>query len=239
MPTDNRRKIAEKRPSRADAGLPENGVVFACHHDERKISPEMFHAWLRLLHRVEGSILWLKSLNPSAVTNLRREARASGIAPERIVFAPRLPRSEDHLARLALADLFLDTLPYNAHATACDALWAGVPVLTCRGEAFPGRVGASVLHAAGLPELVTSSVAEYEELARALAQNPARLGALKAKLARAKCTQPLFDTTCYTRYLESAYIAMIERHRSGLAPADLTIPIFAAPKPPIACEMRD
>ena len=227
MPMDDRRKITAT-PSRTRAGLPAKGIVFACFNDERKIDPETFQAWMRILQAVEGSVLWLKSLNPSAVSNLQRQARACGVAPERLIFAPRLRRPEDHLARIALADLFLDTLPYNAHATACDALWAGVPVVTRLGEAFPGRVAASILSAAGLPELVTSSLAEYEELAINLTRNPVRLAALKAKLARAKATEPLFDTAGYTRHLESAFIAMMGRHRAGLPPADIVISPSAA-----------
>jgi predicted O-linked N-acetylglucosamine transferase (SPINDLY family) len=224
MPNDDRRRIADKRPSRAEAGLPEKGFVFTCHNDERKIGPEIFAAWMRLLHRVDGAVLWLKSMNPSAVANLRREAKESGVDPDRLVFAPRVPRTEDHLARLGVADLFLDTLPYNAHATACDALWAGLPVVTCRGEAFPGLVGASVLHAVGLPELVTSSLDEYETLAHELARDPARLAALKEKLARNRTRAPLFDTFGHTRDLESAYIRMWERQRAGLPPAGFDVP---------------
>lgn len=223
MPLDNRRRIGSKPPSRSVAGLPEEGIVFACFNDERKIDPETFRAWMRILQAVEGSVLWLKSLNPSAVSNLRREARTSGLAPDRIIFAPRLRRAEDHLARIALADLFLDTLPYNAHATACDALWAGVPVITRLGEAFPGRVGASILYAAGLPELVTSSLTDYEDLAITLARNPARLAALKAKLARARGTEPLFDTAGYARNLESAFVAMVERQQNAHSPADIIV----------------
>src|SRR5258708_25015477 len=134
MPHDRKRPIAARTPSRAEAGLPETGFVFACHNQDYKISPEIFDVWMRLLQAVEGSVLWLKFLNPAAMANLWREARARGVAPERLVFAPRLPRAEDHLARLRLADLFVDTLPYNAHATGCDALWAGLPVLTCAGN---------------------------------------------------------------------------------------------------------
>ena len=222
LPNDGKRPIAENTPSRIEAGLPETGFVFACHNAAHKIGPEMFDVWMRLLQTVEGSVLWLKSPNPSAMGNLRREAKARGVAPERLVFAPRLPQTEDHLARLRLADLFLDTLPYNAHATACDALWAGLPVLTCLGNTFPGRVAASLLHAIGLPELVTSSLAEYEELALALARNPERLAAIKAKLMRNRDTEPLFDTARFTRDLESAYTTMWERTQRGEPPETLS-----------------
>ena len=223
MPNDGQRKVAERTPSRIDAGLPATGFVFACHNDERKFSPEMFDIWMRLLRTVEDSVLWLKSVNASAMGNLWREAKERGVAPERLVFAPRAPQTEDHLARLRLADLFLDTLPYNAHATACDALWVGLPVLTCRGESFPGLVGESILQAIGLPELVTSSLAEYEALALSLARAPDRLCAIKQKLMRNRRTEPLFDTARFTRDLETAYITMWERQRAGLPPATFDV----------------
>jgi protein O-GlcNAc transferase len=216
MPNDRKRPIAATTPSRTEAGLPETAFVFTCHNVSHKIGPEMFDVWMRLLQSVEGAILWLNSPpEPSSMSNLWREAKARGVAPERLVFAPRVPQSEDHLARLRLADLFLDTLPYNAHGTACDALWAGLPVLTCMGKTFPGRVGASLLRALGLPELVTTSLAEYEELALALARDPARLGAIKAKLMRNRDTEPLFDTARFTRDLETAYTMMWERAERG------------------------
>jgi predicted O-linked N-acetylglucosamine transferase (SPINDLY family) len=223
MPNDNTRRIADKTPSRIQAGLPERGFVFVCHNASHKISPEIFDIWMRLLRSVDGSVLWLKSLNPSAIRNLRHEAKARGVAPERLVFAPRTPRTEDHLARLRLADLFLDTLPYNAHATATDALWAGLPIVTCLGESFPGRVAASVLRSIGLPELVTASLAEYENLARMLAQDQGRLAAIKSKLMRNRETGALFDTVRFTRNLESAYIAMWERQQTGLPPASFAV----------------
>jgi predicted O-linked N-acetylglucosamine transferase (SPINDLY family) len=183
----------------------------------------MFDIWMRLLRSVEGSVLWLKSVNASAMGNLWREAKERGVAPERIVFAPRAPQTEDHLARLRLADLFLDTLPYNAHATACDALWVGLPVLTCRGKSFAGLVGASVLQAIGLPELVTSSMAEYEALALSLAREPERLATIKAKLMRNRHTEPLFDTARFTHDLEAAYITMWERQQARLPPASFAV----------------
>jgi protein O-GlcNAc transferase len=169
-------------------------------------------------------VLWFRAANDGAVVNLRREAQTRGIAPERLVFAPHAPRWEDHLARLRLADLFLDTLPYNAHATACDALWEGLPVLTCLGNSWPGRVAASVLYAIGLPELVTHSLADYEALALELAADPARLAAIRSKLLRNRQSEPLFDTARFTRDLETAYEMMWERQQSGLAPASFTVP---------------
>ena len=223
MPNDRTRPIAPRIPNRLEAGLPETGFVFACHNHEHKLTPEIFDVWMRLLLAIEGSVIWLKALNPTAVINLRREARARGVAPERLWFASHVPHSADHLARLRCADLFLDTLPYNAHATACDALWAGLPVVTCLGTSFPGRVGASLLYAIGLPELITSSLAEYEALALALAREPARLGALRATLARHRETQPLFDTARLTRNLEAAYRLMWERREAGLPPAGFSV----------------
>ncbi len=223
MPNDRTRPIAPGTPGRLEAGLPDAGFVFACHNHEYKLNPEIFDVWMRLLRAVDGSVMWLKSFNPTAVINLRREARARGVAPERLLFAPHVQRSADHLARLRLADLFLDTLPYNAHATACDALWAGLPVLTCLGTTFPGRVGASLLHALGLPELVTTSLTEYEALALALARDPGRLAALRATLQGNRETQPLFDTRRLTRNLETAYATMWQRREAGLAPASFSV----------------
>ena len=169
---------------------------------------------MRLLTACPGSVLWLLGDNPYAILNLRREAAARGVAPERLVFAPRVPR-DDHLARHRLADLFLDTLPVNAHATASDALWAGLPLLTCMGNTFAGRVSASLLQAIGLPELVASSLAEYEAIALALACDAEALARLRTKLATNRSTQPLFDTARITRNLETAYTTMWERTRRG------------------------
>jgi predicted O-linked N-acetylglucosamine transferase (SPINDLY family) len=222
QPTDNRQPIPDNPPSRSEAGLPESGMVFACFNQEAKFSPQIFSVWMNILRAIEGSVLWLLSLNRQAAENLRREASSRGISPERIVFARPLPRDK-HLARIPVADLFLDTLPYNAHATSCDALWAGLPVLTCIGQTFAGRVAASGLHALGLTELVTDSLPEYEKLAIALAQDPARLAAIREKLKRNRFTEPLFDTPRYTRNLESAYIGMYQRQRHGLPPESFTV----------------
>jgi predicted O-linked N-acetylglucosamine transferase (SPINDLY family) len=223
MPNDRNRRIAEKTPSRIQAELPETGFVFACFNNPYKFGPEMFAVWMRLLRAVEGSVLWLPSIYAEAIGNLRREAKAQDVAPERLIFAPRVAREEDYLARLRLADLFLDTLPYNAHATASDALWAGLPIVTLIGNAFPGRVAASLLSAVGLPELVTTSIGAYEEMARALALDPTRLAALKAKLMRNRDTEPLFDTARITRDLESAYATMWERQQAGLSPESFVV----------------
>ncbi len=223
LPTDSKRPIADRTPSRSEAGLPQTGFVFVCNNNAHKIGPEIFDIWMRLLIAVKGSVIWLGSLSPSTRINLRREASARGVAPERLVFAPKMPKIEDHLARLRLGDLFLDTLPYNAHATASDALWAGLPVLTCHGNTFPAGVAAGVVHAIGLPELVTKSLAEYEELALALARDPERLSGIKARLRRNRSSEPLFNTAQFTRNLESAYRTMFERHRAGLPPESFAV----------------
>jgi protein O-GlcNAc transferase len=214
---DTRRRIAQHTPTRAEAGLPENGLVFCCFNNNYKIAPDMFDIWMRLLGRVQGSVLWLLQDNPAASRNLRQEASRRGIDPQRLVFAPRMAL-DAHLARHRRADLFLDTLPYNAHTTASDALWAGLPLLACPGETFAGRVAASLLHAAGLPELVSGSLEEYESLALRLATNPAELAGLRARLRQNLASCALFDTGRFCRNLESAYATMWQRHRLGEPP---------------------
>ncbi|MGC2076418.1 MAG: nucleotidyltransferase family protein [Xanthobacteraceae bacterium] len=223
VPNDDKNRIAERTPSRAEAELPEEGFVFSCFNHTYKIGPEIFDVWMRLLHAVDGSILWLRHADIAAMSNLLHEARARGIAPDRIVFAPHVPNRDDYFARHRLADLFLDTLPFNAHASANDALWAGLPVLTCMGNTAFARVAASQLHAIGLPELVTSSLAEYEALALALAHDPERLTAVRAKLDRNRRTEPLFDTAQITRNLESAYTIMWDRTQRHEAPGSFSV----------------
>ena len=169
-------------------------------------------------------MLWLSSANPVATRNLRIEAEKRGVAADRLVFATRVASNEDHLARIRLADLFLDTLHYNAHSTAADALWAGVPVLTCSGAAFASRVAGSLLHAIGLPELVTTSVADYEALAWRLARDPVLLSSLRDKLARNREAFPLFDTERFTRHIEAAYTTMWERAQRGEPPRSFAVP---------------
>jgi predicted O-linked N-acetylglucosamine transferase (SPINDLY family) len=211
---DSRRPLAAHTPTREEAGLPPAGFVFCCFNNSYKIAPDIFDIWMRLLAQVGGSVLWLYADRASAEANLRREAAARGIDPARIVFARRMPQAE-HLARHRLADLFLDTLPYNAHTTASDALWTGLPVVTCLGNTFAGRVAASLLHAVGMSDLVTSDLHAYERLARRLASEPALLGELRQRLQRNRLSQPLFDTDRYRRSLEAAYIAMWERWQRG------------------------
>ncbi len=220
---DSRRAISAKPCVRADEGLPESAFVFCCFNKSYKISPAGFDSWMRILARVEGSVLWLLEENPWAVENLRAEARRRGIAPQRLVFARSLPVDE-HLARHRLADLFLDTLPYNAHTTASDALRTGLPVLTRTGETFAGRVAASLLRATGLPELITATESEYEELAVDLAHHPDRLQALRQHLQQDRPAAPLFDCPSFTRHLESAYTAIVDRYHTGLPPDHIQIP---------------
>jgi protein O-GlcNAc transferase len=222
QPNDRKRAIAESAPTRKACGLPESGVVFCCFNNTHKLTPEFFDVWMRLLDRSPGSVLWLLETTPAVSQNLRREAARRGVATERIVFAPviKLP---DHLARLQLADLFLDTLPHNAHTTASDALWCRVPVVTCLGTTFAGRVAASLLHAIGLGDLVTRSLEEYEGLALRLANDPERLQDIRVRLATNRDMTPLFDTASYTRDLESAYLTMWERHLKGEPPASFAV----------------
>lgn len=206
-------------PPRASVGLPEEGLVLCCFNQAYKFTPELFDIWCMVLAYTPGSVLWLLG-NPQAEGNLRREALQRGIAPHRLIFAPDLPQGP-HLARLQLADLVLDTAPYNAHTTASDALWAGVPLITCAGDTFASRVAGSLLHAAGLPELVTHNLSDYADLALALADDPERLRALRAQLARARASAPLFDVHAYTLALESLYQQMWDQHRAGLPPQAL------------------
>lgn len=219
---DSKRRVSTKIFSRGEAGLPQDGFVFCCFNQIQKIGPEMFSIWMRLLREVEGSVLWLLEDNRFGVVNLRREAEARGVDASRLVFAPRFTPAE-HLARVPLADLFLDTLPYNAHTTGSDALWVGLPLVTCIGATFPGRVAASLLHAAELPELITYSLMDYEALALKLARDAGALGAVRAKLVQNRDGCALFDTARFTHHLESAYVAMWERHRQGLPPAGFAV----------------
>jgi len=222
MPHDAKRAISPATFSRSELGLPEAGFVFCCFNNSYKITPGMFERWMRILGRVNGSVLWLLEGNPVATVNLRREAGARGVDPARLVFAPRMPPPE-HLARHRAADLFIDTLPYNAHTTASDALWTGLPVLTCMEEAFASRVAASLLHAVGLPELVAATPEQYEALAVELAADQDRLAHIRRKLEANRLTAPLFDTRLYTRHLENAYTLMYERHQAGLPPEHLFV----------------
>jgi protein O-GlcNAc transferase len=222
QPSDTTRRITLPGPSRTACGLPMVGFVFCCFNNNFKVTPEFFEIWIRLLRVIPGSVLWMLESDSLAADNLRREAIARGVAAERLVFAPRLPHS-DHLARHQLADLFLDTLPYNAHTTASDALWAGLPVLTCAGATFPGRVAGSLLHAIGLPDLVTASLADYEARAIQLAREPALLREVRRRLAHNRLHMPLFDMTRYARDIEAAFTRMWERWSKGELPAPFSL----------------
>jgi predicted O-linked N-acetylglucosamine transferase (SPINDLY family) len=206
---DNRRAVGQHTPTRGECGLPQNAFVFCCFNNPQKIMPEIFDIWMRLLRATEGSVLWLITGNAKAAANLRLEAEKRGVAPKRLIFAPKASVA-DHLARHRLADLCLDTLPYNAHTTASDALWAGLPVLTCLGETFAGRVAASLLKAIGLDALITHTLAEYEALALRLSRDPAYLATLKDRLIRNRGGSLLFDTQSATRHIESAYQTMAD-----------------------------
>jgi len=220
--TDAAQPIAEATPSRADEGLPEQGFVFCSFNGPYKISPPMFDVWMHLLDAVPGSVLWLRYENDDAVGNLRKSAALKGVAPDRLVFARRIGLPE-HLARHRLADLFLDTFPYGAHTTASHALWAGLPVLTRRGDTFVSRVSGSILCAVGLPELVVESLDAYEALALELARDPDRLAGLRRTLAANRHTTALFDGDLHCRHVELAYLQMIERHRRGEPPASFDV----------------
>jgi len=211
---DDKGRPMAPAPSRAEAGLPDTAFVFCNFNQSYKLTPEIFAGWMRILAKAEGSVLWLLEGPAPHADNIAGHAKAHGIAPERILFAPDRP-TDQHLARLGLADLFLDGLPYNAHTTGSDALWAGVPLLTRRGTTFPGRVAASLLQAAGLPELVTETAQDYEALAVKLANDPLAMKALKSRLTR-NC--PLFDTDLFRRNIEAAYIRMWDNWLAGQPP---------------------
>jgi len=219
---DRRRQVAEHPPTRTEAGLPAEGFVFCCFNASWKITRPVFEVWMRLLTQVPGSVLWLLQDNPWAAENLRREALARGVAPGRLVFCPRVD-NEIHLARHRLADLFLDTLPCNAHTTASDALWSGLPLVTCAGRTFAARVAGSLLRAAGLAELTAASLDEYERMALELAHDPARSASLRARLMRDRETLPLFDTPTFCRHIEAAYRHMWSLHRQGRAPETFAV----------------
>jgi predicted O-linked N-acetylglucosamine transferase (SPINDLY family) len=232
LPHDSQQPIAEQCLSRRQAALPDSRFVFCCFNNVAKITPDTFAGWMRILSKVPGSVLWLSATHPTAQSNLRREAMSRGVEPQRLIFAARLASLPEHLARHRVADLFLDTLPYNAHTTASDALWAGLPVLTQLGETFAGRVAASLLSAIDLPELITSSPAQYEALAIDLATDPQRLARLKERLAQNRLSTPLFDTRRYTQHLEDAFTIIHTRHQAGLPTADIVVHTAERETPP-------
>ena len=217
QPNDRQRKIADEPVTRADCGLPENAFVFCSFNNSYKLNPTMFDVWMHLLKQVPGSVLWLLVPNETCAKNLRREAAGRGVDPSRLVFAERRSIAR-HLARHRLADLFLDALPCNAHTTTSDALWAGLPVLTCLGETFSGRVAGSLLTAMGLPELVTTDLDAYTNLALELARDKGKLNRIRRKLVSMRDTAPIFDSTRYARNFEASFEKMVEIMRSGHAP---------------------
>lgn len=217
---DRRREVSDKKSSRADFGLPESGFVFCCFNNNNKITPPTFDSWMRILHQVPHSVLWLFADNATAENNLRKEAHQRGIESHRLIFASRIPLSE-HLARHRVADLGLDTFPYTGHATTSNALWVGLPVVTRMGESFASRVAGSLLHAMGLPELITTTAKACEALAIDLALNPHKLKAIRNKLEENRLTTPLFNPELFTRHLENAYEQMVQRYDQRLPPATI------------------
>lgn len=222
LPTDNGMPLPSAIGSRTDHNLPENAVVFCAFNNSYKLEPERFGIWMRILKAVPDSVLWLSPATPRAQSNLRRAAQTEGVAGERLIFADEMDKPR-HVARNRLADLFLDTGIYNGHMTACDALWAGLPVLTCPGRNFAARVAASLLTSIGMPELIAADANEYEALAIRLARQPVELKRLRAKLTANRLTWPLFDTPRYTRNLERAYQAMWDNYAAGKSPRPITV----------------
>ncbi len=215
LPTDSSIQISERTPTREECGLPPTGIIFCSFSHDYKILPAIFVIWMRLLKQVPSSILWLMSRSDVSKRNLRLAAEQHGVDSSRLIFAGRVPLVEDHLARYRLADVFLDTHPYNAHTTAADALMAGLPVVTYMGNSFPSRVAGSLLHAIGLPELIAHTLEEYEQIALRLVTTPALLADIKARIAANQATYPLFDTEAFCRNLEAAYIAMWRKSQLG------------------------
>ena len=223
FPADNSVAIAKETPSRSQFGLPDEGFVFCSFNHDYKINPPVFAVWMRLLSAVPGSVLWLMKLNEDAESHILKEAQAAGVAPERIIFATRVPRIEDHLARYRLADLFLDTHPYNAHTTANDAIRSGLPLLTMLGGSFPSRVAASLLTTLGMDELIASSIEDYEAKALAWASNPAALQAVRNRMAGLLEHTHLFNTRRQALALETAYQVMMQRLGEGLPPGPIEV----------------
>jgi len=222
MPQDGTRQISDKSITRQECNLPEDSFVFCCFNNSFKITPKEFDIWMRLLSKIDGSVLWLLKINKSSEVNLKTEAKKRGVEPNRLIFADKIP-VEEHLARQKLADLFLDTFNVNAHTTASDALWVGLPVLTKIGKGFAARVASSLLTSLEVPELITTSEKEYEALALSLATNPEKLCSIKKKLADKRTSAPLFDTETYTKNLEKAYTQAYERYTQGLSPIEIKI----------------
>ena len=222
MPTDNTRKISEQPISRKAQGLPENGIVFCCFNNSYKISSREFDIWMRIITKIDGSVLWLNIKDKLAKENICKAAQKRGVDPSRIIFANSLPM-EEHLARYALADIFLDTFNFNAHTTASEALWSGLPVITKLGESFAARVAGSLLAAVGLDELITHTELKYEELILQLALDPEKLKKIKHKLNKNKLTEPLFDTELYVSHIEQSYLKAHDNYLLGNDPVNINI----------------
>ena len=220
---DTKREISEKRFTRSELGLPLNGFVFCCFNSIYKITPSTFDSWMRILLSLEDSVLFLLDENETATNNLKKQAKLRGVSENRLIFAKPLPLPE-YLARYRIADLFLDTLPYNAGTTASDALRMGLPVLTLMGESFASRMAASLLNAVGLVELITTNQKAYESLAIELASHPKRLEAVRNKLRDKLKTSALFNPMLFTQHLEYAYLAMYQRYQDDLAPDHIAVP---------------
>ena len=228
---DTSRQVSSRQFTRGELGLPESGVVYCSFNNAYKINPQMFDVWMRILLQVPGSVLWLQSSSQEKVKeNLRREAQARGVDPDRLVFAERIESMADHLARHRAADVFLDTLPFNAHTTAVDALWAGLPVLTCLGQSSFGRIAGSVLMTLGMPELVMSDMQTYEAMAVKLGTDAGLVQQLKDKLNRQRLISPLFDVDRFTRHTEQAFVQMHERVQNGLYPEVIEILTVSPPR---------
>jgi protein O-GlcNAc transferase len=225
MPFDSSYAIAAKTFTREELGLPATAFVFCCFNNNLKLTPFVFDRWMNILTRTENSVLWLAQSNAVAAANLRKEASRRGVDERRLIFADRMESLPEHLARLRAADLFLDTFPYNAHTTCLDALWAGLPVLTCAGESFPSRVAASQLRAIGLPGLIAGSLSEYEEMAAELAADPGHLAQIRGMLAHNRAASPLFDTARYTKNIEGAYELLYDRYHSGIKAVHVNEPL--------------
>ena len=237
QPNDDNRRITSRQFTRQNCGLPEDGFVFACFNNSYKITPKEFDIWMPLLSDVEGSVLWLLSGGPVSEANLRSEAAKRGVDPERLIFADRVTPDE-HLARQKVADLFLDTLNYNAHTTGSDALWAGLPLVTLPGRQFSARVGASLLTAFGLPELIAETPEHYQEIALQLARDETALLSLRSRLALFRPNAPLFDTKRYARNLECGFDMIHDRYRAGLGAAHISVPANSASTTSVALETK-
>jgi predicted O-linked N-acetylglucosamine transferase (SPINDLY family) len=228
---DRQRQVSDEPLTRAQYGLPEKGFVFTCQIGCQKLMPEVFDIWMDILKAVPGSVLWLLKPNDTAVRNLIKEAKARGVDAERLIFTEREVVSMDqekarigrYLASYKLADLFLDTWPYNAGTTAVDALWAGLPVLTKKGKALVARMATEALRGIEVPELITKTPEEYKELAIELAHNPDKLKLLREKIQRNRLTTSLFDPVANTRHIENAYLEMYRRYAAGEQPNDFIV----------------